>query len=52
METDALKEVKEKVSQKMSYTNMAACCCLALDSCLDSSRSRTAKFGIECIADG
>ena len=29
---------------------MAACYCLALDSCLDS-RSRTAKFGIECIAD-
>ena len=35
----------------MSDTNMAACYCLALDSCLDS-RSRTAKFGIECIADG
>ena len=30
---------------------MAACCCLVLDSCLDSP-SRTAKFGIECIADG
>ena len=29
---------------------MAACCCLLLDSCLDSSL-RTAKFGIECIAD-
>ena len=29
---------------------MAACCCLALDSCLDSPL-RTAKFGIECIAD-
>ena len=29
---------------------MAACCCLALDSSLDSP-SRTAKFGIECIAD-
>ena len=50
METDALNEVKEHVSQGMSDTNMAACYCLALDSCLDS-RSRTAKFGIECIAD-
>ena len=51
METDALNEVKEQVSQGcLSDTNMAACYCLALDSCLDS-RSRTAKFGIECIAD-
>ena len=29
---------------------MAACCYLALDSCLDSP-STTAKFGIGCIAD-
>ena len=37
---------------KMSDTNIVAtCCCLALDSFLDSP-TRTAKFGIECIADG
>ena len=34
----------------MSDTNMAACYCLALDSCLDSP-SRTAEFAIEWIAD-
>ena len=34
----------------MSDTNMAACCCLALDSCLDSPL-RTTKFGIEGLAD-
>ena len=53
VETDALNEVKEQVSQGCLTridTNMAACCCLALDSCLDSTL-RTAKFGIECIAD-
>ena len=35
----------------MSDTNMADCCCLALDLCLDLP-SRTAKFGKELIADG
>ena len=50
METDALNEVEEQVFLRMSDTNMAACCGLALDSCLDSPL-RTAKFGIECIAD-
>ena len=33
METDAPKEVKEQVSQGC-LTNMASCCCLALNSCL------------------
>ena len=51
MKTDALNELKEHVFQGQSDTNMAVCCCLGLDSCLDSP-SRTLKFGIECIADG
>ena len=51
METDALNELKEQFFSRMSDKNMAACCCLTLDPCLDSP-SRNSKFGIECIADG
>ena len=48
VETDALNEVKEKVSQGC-LTRTWICCCLVLDLCLDSP---SRKFGKECIADG
>ena len=50
METDALNEVKEQVSQGCLTRTWLLVVVWRSTSCLDSP-SRTAKFGIECIAD-
>ena len=50
METDALKELKEQVSQGCLTRIWLLFVIWRSTSCLDSP-PRTAKFGIECIAD-